>query len=142
MSRYKCPGCQTEWSTENMAPVCGSCWSKRGDRIAALERELAEAKRILGLLNEKGLSVYPEQAIADLKRYAADAFLDGLNIYAWKEKAEADAARLQQRIDRTLTAVLRYESRHDLDPERGKLWGDLKMALMIDEPQPRDREEK
>lgn len=52
-----------------------------------------------------------------------------------EEGKDEKIARLQERLDRTLTAALRYESRHDLDPERGKLWGELKMALMVDAPE-------
>lgn len=48
------------------------------------------------------------------------------------ERAEAERDALASRIDATIVAALRYESRHDRDHERGKLWGELKMALMVD----------
>ena len=45
-------------------------------------------------------------------------------------KAHAEIVRLREKLDRVFTAVLRYESRHDLDPERAKLWTGLKAAFL------------
>lgn len=42
------------------------------------------------------------------------------------------ATALRARIDAAIVTALRYESRHDRDPERGTLWGEHKMALMVD----------
>ena len=41
-------------------------------------------------------------------------------------------AESHARIDAAIVTALRYESRHDKDPERGMLWGEHKMALMVD----------
>lgn len=42
---------------------------------------------------------------------------------------------LLERFDRVHMAVMRYESRHDMDPERLKLWRGIKDALLCPPPE-------
>jgi hypothetical protein len=68
-----------------------------------------------------------------------DRALESREVWARKyfnaaEEITALRSQLEQaqaRLDATLVAALRYESLHDRDPNRGELWGELKMALMV-----------
>lgn len=53
----------------------------------------------------------------------------------WKARAyEASTlnAKLWRWLENILGAALRYESRHDRDPERPKLWRELKDAISVE----------
>lgn len=56
--------------------------------------------------------------------------------------AEQANAELVEKQSRILTAALRYESRHDADPERRKLWQDLKDAICLAASPAQDATEK
>lgn len=71
MSRYKCPPCEREWSTENMAPVCGDCFYKQRQELEALR---AEAKRYRDAL-EKIAQAPRHQSTSDFMGAIADSAL-------------------------------------------------------------------
>ena len=62
---------------------------------AQLTAATAEYGALTNALNVQGLPIYPIEAISFLKSLWKDAFLDGMNIHAWKQKCDTLRAEMK-----------------------------------------------
>lgn len=106
---------------------------------SVLASEKDHTKRLeLECLDENGLKIGWQER-AEKAEKERDAYKSGMEVNGNEAyEARLECSKLieklneaQGRLDATFIAALRYESLHDRDPERGRLWGELKMALMV-----------
>lgn len=94
------------------------------------DEEVDELKSALAAEKERADKAESEVRLKTYELSAKGAALGEVSRLRIDFEKRAEAA--EGRLDATLIAALRYESLHDNDPKRSQLWGELKMALMVE----------
>jgi len=102
--------------------------------VEAIRELLDELNPMKDALNEPGLPLFPMSAIAFLKEWWRYGFVDGLNIFAWRQDAKDERRKRMIVLDRLarnqelLEAIHRHEglcSGGEQHPNLSSVWDEI-----------------